>query len=192
MQILGKSVSRNAGVATQRIMTVLAFSLTALLSGCSSDGDFQDLRSFMDQVKAKPPGAIEPLPPFEQVAPFAYQASNMRSPFEPPVQIRPRDTASGPQVKPDPNRPKQYLEQFTIGNLVMVGTLSQDALTYGLVQDADGGVHRVQRGDYMGTDNGKILAIQETEIELIEIVPDGTGGWVQRSRTVSLGGGDRG
>jgi type IV pilus assembly protein PilP len=44
----------------------------------------------------------------------------------------------------------------------------------------------------MGTDHGRIQDIAETAIELIEIVPDGTGGWVERARTVSLGGGDRG
>lgn len=181
MQILGKNVLR-CGVLV----------LTGALSGCGSSGDFQDLETFMKDVRAKPPGAIEPLPPFEQVAPFAYQASTLRSPFEPPVQVRAPNRPSGPKVKPDPNRPKQFLEQFTIGNLTMVGTLSQNSRTFGLVQDADGGVHRVQTGDYMGTDNGKILAIHEAEIELIEIVPDGTGGWVERSRTVSLGGGDRG
>jgi type IV pilus assembly protein PilP len=74
----------------------------------------------------------------------------------------------------------------------MVGTLAQGPRTYALVQDGDGGVHRVQRGDYMGTDHGRIQDIAETAIELIEIVPDGTGGWVERARTVSLGGGDRG
>lgn len=186
MQILRKPVS------LRYVKTFVAVGLAAALAGCSSDGEFQDLESFMKDVQNRPPGRIEPLPPFEQVAPFAYQASTMRSPFEPPVQVRAPNRPSGPQVKPDPNRPKQYLEQYTIANLMMVGTLSQGPRTFGLVQDADGGVHRVQRGDYMGTDNGKILAIEEGAIELIEIVPDGTGGWVERSRTVSLGGGERG
>jgi type IV pilus assembly protein PilP len=74
----------------------------------------------------------------------------------------------------------------------MVGTLEQSGRTYGLIKDADGGVHRVQRGDYMGTDHGKIQSIDETEIELIEIVPDGTGSWVERARTVNLASADRG
>lgn len=192
MQMLGKSVSRRYGGSAHRMRMMAVLAVAAALGGCGSSGEFSDLQQFMNDVKSKPPGSIEPLPPFEQVAPFAYQASNMRSPFEPPVQVRAPNRPSGPQVKPDPNRPKQFLEQFTIGNLTMVGTLSQDSRTYGLIRDADGGVHRVQRGDYMGTDNGKILAILEASIELIEIVPDGTGGWVERARTVPLGGGDRG
>lgn len=190
MQILGRSVLGKYGVSVGYAALVATISIT--LSGCGSDGNMEDLRTFVDEVQARQPGPIEPLPPFEQVAPFAYQASTMRSPFEPPVQVRTPNRPSGPQVKPDPNRSKQFLEQFTIGNLTMVGTLAQASHSYALVQDGEGGVHRVQRGDYMGTDHGKILAIEEAEIELIEIVPDGTGGWVERSRTVPLGGGEKG
>ena len=179
-------------VSVRYVKALVAIGLAAALAGCGSDGDFEDLDAFMAEVQSRPPGRIDPLPPFEQVAPFAYQASTMRSPFEPPVQVRAPNRPSGPQVKPEPNRPKQYLEQYTIASLTMVGTLSQGPRTFALVQDTDGGVHRVQRGDYMGTDHGKIQEIAEGAIELIEIVPDGTGGWVERSRTVSLGGGERG
>lgn len=171
----------------------LALLGTAALAGCAGGGEHADLKQFMAEVQQREPGPIEPLPPFEQVPPFAYQASNLRAPFEPPVVIkRVPGQQSGPQVKPDLNRPKQYLEQYPIANLTMVGTLAQGERMYALVQDGDGGVHRVQRGDYLGTDHGKVEAIQETEIELVEIVPDGTGGWVQRGRTVPLGGGDKG
>ena len=122
----------------------------------------------------------------------ALAGCGTRSPFEPPVVVKPSKRPTGPQVKPNPNRVKQYLEQFTIASLSMVGTLSQGSAMYALIQDSDGGVHRVQPGDYMGTDHGKIQSIDDAEIELIEIVPDGTGSWVERIRTVSLGGGDRG
>lgn len=186
MQILRKRVPRRYG------KFAVAVGFTAVLAGCGSDRDFDDLEQFMSEVQQRPPGRIEPLPPFEQVAPFSYQASTMRSPFEPPVQVRTPNRPSGPQVKPDPNRPKEFLEQYTIANLSMVGTLAQGSRTYALVQDADGGVHRVELGDYMGTDHGRVEAIEEGAIELVEIVPDGAGGWVERSRTVSLGGGDRG
>ncbi len=163
--------------------------LGGALFGCSVERDFSDLQSFMDEVDSRPKGRIEPLPPFEQVAPFAYQASNMRSPFEPPVVLkRVERQPGGIQVTPNFNRVRQFLEQFTIGNLAMVGTLAQGVAMYALVQDGEGGVHRVQRGDYMGTDHGQIQTIGEASIELIEIVPDGTGGWVERTRTVSLGG----
>jgi type IV pilus assembly protein PilP len=167
--------------------------VSALLSGCGAGQDHADLRAWMAQVQAKPAGKVEPLPSFEQVPPFAYQASDMRSPFDPPVLLKKVERApGGVQVTPDLNRVKQYLEQFPIASLSMVGTLAQDQRLYALIRDAEGAVHRVQQGDYMGTDHGRVQKIGETELELIEIVPDGTGGWVERARTVSLGGTNRG
>ncbi len=157
-----------------------------LLSACSPSTDYSDLDAFMDEVDSRPRGRIDPLPPIETVPPFKYLASNKRSPFEPPVVLKQVDRRSGPQVKPDLNRVKQFLEQFTIGQLSMVGTLAQGPITYGLIQDGEGGVHRVQPGDFMGTDHGRILAVNDTSIDLVEIVPDGTGGWVERERTVAL------
>jgi type IV pilus assembly protein PilP len=181
-------------IRSARARATLLVASAALVSGCSFGGDHADLRTFMDEVRARPPGQIQPLPPLEQVPPFAYQAGNLRSPFEPPVVIRPvAGGENGVQVKPDLNRARQFLEEHPVATLKMVGTLAQNNRTFGLVQDANGGVHRVQHGDYMGTDHGKIHRIQDTAIELIEIVPDGTGtGWVQRARTVSLGDGNKG
>ncbi len=160
-----------------------------LLTGCGASNDFADIEAFMKEVDSRPKGRIEPLPPIETVPPFAYKASSLRSPFEPPVVVKPIDQQSGPQVTPNFNRVKQYLEQYPIGQLAMVGTLEQNSAVFALVQDSDGGVHRVQRGDYMGTDHGEIQDVSEGGIELIEIVPDGTGGWVERARTVALAGG---
>jgi type IV pilus assembly protein PilP len=169
------------------LVTVLA-----TLTGCAAGQEHADLRSWVEEVQAKPAGKVEPLPSFEQVPPFAYQASDMRSPFDPPVDIKKVVPASGVPVKPDLNRVKQYLEQFPIASLAMVGTLAQGPRLYGLVRDDQGAVHRVQNGDYMGTDHGRVQKIDDNELELTEIVSDGTGGWVERTRTVSLGETNRG
>ncbi len=173
---------------TKPLIAVLIAGVLMALVGCSSGNDFADIQAFMDEVNSRPKGTIDPLPPFEQVAPYAYQASNQRSPFEPPVVLKKvgRDNG-GVKVTPDFNRVKQFLEQFTIAQLAMVGTLAQGQRHFGLVKDGDGGVHRVKTGDYMGSDHGQIQSVDDAAIELIEIVPDGTGGWVERARTVSLG-----
>ncbi len=159
-----------------------------VVAGCSGS-DFSDLEIFEDQLtqRAKPP--VEPLPEFLPYQAFAYGASNLRSPFEPPQRVQPvdRDRARS-NVRPDTNRVRQYLEQFGIGQLKMVGTLAQDADFYALVEDPSGGVHRVQPGDYMGSDHGRVDGVTEGRIDLTEIVADGTGGWVERTRTVTLGG----
>jgi type IV pilus assembly protein PilP len=164
----------------------LVVSTAWLLTACAPDNDYSDLSGFMDEMDARPAGRIEPLPPIETPRPFKYMASTKRSPFEPPVVLKRVDRKDGPKVTPNFNRIRQFLEQFAIGQLDMVGTLAQGPVVYALIEDAEGGVHRVQSGDFIGTDHGEIQDVGDSSIELIEIVPDGTGGWVERVRTVSL------
>ncbi|WP_339408874.1 type 4a pilus biogenesis lipoprotein PilP [Pseudomonas sp. EA_35y_Pfl2_R5] len=164
--------------------SLLVFSI-AVLSGCGG-GDFSDLQSYMDEVRARPKGEIEPLPKFQPYESFTYSASALRNPFQPPVKLEMADRKKGSKdVKPDETRTKQFLEGFNIEAFVMVGTLANDSGAFALVSGA-GGVHRVRVGDYLGRNHGRILAIDESKIDVIEIVPDGEGGWLERPRSLSL------
>lgn len=165
---------------------ILLLGLLLGLVGCSSGQQrFADLEEFMREVEARPVRPPDPLPEFQPYEPFAYGAAGQRSPFEPPVEQRRRPEGM-PEVQPDPNRVKQYLEQFSLSDLRMVGTLERDDSVYALIRDGGGGVHRVTTGDYVGPNHGRILAVAESGIELEEIVPDGVGGWLLRSRTMRL------
>ncbi|WP_371231342.1 type 4a pilus biogenesis lipoprotein PilP [Pseudomonas sp. QE6] len=156
------------------------------LNGCGAGGDFSDLQAYMDEVRARPKGAIEPLPKFQPYEAFTYSASALRSPFQPPVKIDLALKQKGNKVvKPDEARVKQFLEGFNIETFEMVGTLSRDNQMFALVKGA-GGVHRVRIGDYLGRNDGKIVAISEGKIDVIEIVPDGEGGWLERPRSLTL------
>lgn len=156
------------------------------LVGCDAGGDFSDLRSYMDQVKAKPKGAIEPLPKFQAYEAFTYSAAALRSPFQPPVKVDLIKREKGSkEIKPDESRVKQFLEGFNIETFEMVGTLKDDRGAFALVKGA-GGVHRVQVGDYLGRNHGKIISIDEAKVDVMEIVPDGEGGWLERPRTLPL------
>lgn len=163
----------------------LAMALVTL-SGCGSNGDFADLRAYMDEVYARPKGAIEPLPKFQPYESFTYRAASLRSPFQPPVRIDVVNRQKGSQeIKPDETRVKQFLEGFNIETFVMVGTLENSSGLFALINGA-GGVHRVKVGDYLGRNHGKILAIDESKVDVVEIVPDGEGGWLERPRSLSL------
>ncbi|MFV3371588.1 type 4a pilus biogenesis lipoprotein PilP [Pseudomonas sp. NY15435] len=156
------------------------------LNGCGSGGDFADLQAYMDEVRARPKGTIEPLPKFQAYEAFTYSASSLRSPFQPPVKIDLAVKQKGNKViKPDETRVKQFLEGFNIETFEMVGTLAKDSQVFALVKGA-GGVHRVRVGDYLGRNDGKIVAISEAKIDVIEIVPDGEGGWLERPRSLTL------
>lgn len=156
-----------------------------VLSGCGG-GDFSDLQAHMDEVRARPKGEIEPLPKFQPYESFAYSAAALRSPFQPPVKLEMADRQKGSKdVSPDETRTKQFLEGFNIETFVMVGTLANESGAFALVSGA-GGVHRVRVGDYLGRNHGRILSIDESKVDVIEIVPDGEGGWLERPRSLSL------
>jgi type IV pilus assembly protein PilP len=87
---------------------------------------------------------------------------------------------------PDPNRPREFLEQFPLDTLRMVGTLELDSGAFGLVQTSDGLVHRVRVGNHLGQNYGRITAVSDAEIQLVEIISDGLGGYLERPSAVGL------
>ena len=158
--------------------------VAAVLTGCG--GDMDDLRAYVDEVKARPGGRIEPLPQIRPAPTFAYEAASRRSPFVPDT---PQVTVSAnPDAVqgPDPNRPREFLEQFPLDTLRMVGTLNTLGSTFGLVQTSDGLIHRVTVGNHMGQNYGRITTISDSEIELVEIIADGIGGYLERPAAVAL------
>lgn len=169
---------------------MLPFLFAGLLGGCFGSADTSDLRQFMDATLNKPRGRIEPIPVFKPYEFFNYSAAGLRSPFELPVieeaEIK---VQVGMDVRPDMDRPKEHLEQYPLGSMVMVGTLMKaDGVLWALVKDGDGSVVRVSEGQHMGQNYGRITSINEYRINLIEIVPNGVGGWIERPRTMALEG----
>jgi type IV pilus assembly protein PilP len=67
-----------------------------------------------------------------------------------------------------------------------VGTLRLADRTYGLVKTKDGLVHRVLPGNYMGQSDGKVTEITPSKISVVEIVPDGAGGYMERPAQLVL------
>lgn len=167
----------------------LGVCLVSLLTACSQGGGFSDLDKFMAEARAKPRGHVEPLPEFKAYEAFSYSAADRRSPFEPPIDVQLTMVEQQPvsEVEPDLDRPREVLENFDIKALSMVGTLQgPSGDLYALVKDSTGGIHRVKAGNYMGQNYGRIVGVSETRIELIEIVPNGRGGWVERPRSLTL------
>tara|TARA_R110002049_G_scaffold20717_16_gene75999 strand:- start:2935 stop:3456 length:522 start_codon:yes stop_codon:yes gene_type:complete len=152
------------------------------LGGC---GDADDLDAYINQVKAKPGGRIDPLPDITPYEVFTYKADieGMRSPFMPDT---PQSAGPAGGTRPDPDRPREFLETEPLDSLSMVGTMNIGNTAYGLVQTSDGLIHRVLPGNYMGQNDGRIVAIDESKITLVEIISDGIGGYIERDAAVSL------
>lgn len=153
--------------------------------------DTQDLAKFVANTKAKPAGKIKPLPNFEPYHSFVYEGASMREPFEPLVPVQAVEATSGSDtevLKPDFERQKEYLETFALDKLEMVGTIykKDEQRLWALIKDGNSEIHRVTEGNHMGLDFGEIVTLDEREIVLLEIIKNGRGGWMQRSRSLAL------
>ena len=165
-------------IHTRGLMRACAALACLMLAACSGgDGSVQ---RFIARVDQQPGGRVEPLPTVPKYETFTYDDQHMRSPFVP---SEPTGVGS---IRPDRARPRQYLERFPLDTLKMVGTMRLGKAVYGLVQTQDGIVHRVTVGNYMGQNDGRIIQITPTQIRLVEIVPDGLGGFMKRPAALGL------
>jgi type IV pilus assembly protein PilP len=160
-------------------LAVLAALLVGVLAGCS--GRDSDLDRFIDSTKKEPGGRVEPLPEVKPYDAYTYTDQELRSPFVPGGS---GGLNSG--LRPDSKRNREFLEQFSLDTLKMVGTLNLGGSHYGLVATKDGRVHRVVIGEHIGTNDGKITDITPSKIALVEIIPDGLGGYIERPAALGL------
>lgn len=165
--------------------TALLIAVAGLgLAGCSANMD--ELDGYINTIKARPGGRVDPLPEVTPYEIFVYKADieGFRSPFLPDTPQTVAGEAGG--VRPDADRIREYLESFSLDTMDMVGTLALAGTTYGLVQDADGLIHRVVPGNYLGQNDGRIVSISASEIQLVEIISDGIGSYIERDAAISL------
>lgn len=164
------------------VVTFLSLGLVACSGGAQDD-----LEQFISQTKSRPAGKIEAIPSYPPYESFVYSAASMRSPFDRPIDIQARVIAlKNSNVRPNLTRTKEHLESFDLTSLSMVGTITWGPNLYAMIEDRTGQVHNVLPGNFLGKNHGKILSIDNTKIELMEIVSDGLDGWVERPRVLAL------
>jgi type IV pilus assembly protein PilP len=166
------------GIAKVRLVCVAVLA-SYVAAGCS--GGQSDLKKWIEETKKKPGGRIQALPEVKPYESFAYSAGNMRSPFQP---VGPSLGQTG--LRPSARRNREFLESFSLDTLKMVGTFKVGSNFYGLVQSKDGLVHKVQPGNRLGQNDGKVTEITASKISLIEIIPDGLGGYIERPASLAL------
>ena len=169
---------------------LLLGTLTALLAGCGEG--LGDLQGFVQQIRAKPPGRIKPIPDFQPYQNFEYTSHDLRDPFKLVDFRRPEENpdeinqlADG--LRPDIDRVREPLEDFPLDTLRLKGTIDdKDGVKWGLIFAPDNTIHRVIEGNYMGQNHGRIISVSDQTIEITEIVPDGLGNYIERSSAVAL------
>lgn len=171
-----------------RVRTASLLACAAIMvTGCS--GDMSDLRNYVEKIKQRPGEDVPPIPEFEPYQSFAYVPEELRDPFRPQEGFAQADQPSGEStsnLKPDADRRKEPLESYPLDSLDMVGTLQRNGRQWALMRDPDGTVHQVMEGNYLGQNYGRITDVASTKVQLVEIIPDGQGGWMEREAAVGM------
>lgn len=180
--------------ATIRSFLTVAVCVSACLAltGCVSR-DMFDLENYASQILSRPGGRIEPLPPIKPYERYLYKSGELglRDPFRSFFQKERPVIGSGRKQCDDlctevATHNREELEQSELDSLRMVGILENNDELWGIIRDPEGTVHRVQVGNYMGSNYGKILNIQENRIDLREIIKDSQGRWEERQASLAL------
>lgn len=169
----------------KRRLTIIALvGFGPVLAGCSSDG-LDDLREYVKTVHSDRRPRIEPSPEVKAQEIYAYGSANLPDPFAAQNLKPPRaKAAEGP--RPDTNRRKEPLEEYPLDSLRMVGTLARGRQVWAVVLAPDGTVHRAKIGDHLGQNFGMVTKIDDSKVDLIELVQGPLGDWVEREANLAL------
>ena len=165
------------------MLTAVSITLLAM-TGCS-DRVGQAAQA-MDNIRNEMSQPIDPPPPPQLVEDFVYGANLLRSPFLPPSLVNVQGpTTAIDGIRPDVTRVKEPLEQYELAQMTFRGVVvSPEGQQYALIQRPDGSVANVKVGDYIGLNDGRIVEITPTQINLIEIVPDSRAGFVEKPQSL--------
>lgn len=172
-----------------RIRTAIAVGAVALLAACSGE-QHSDLKAELDKLTKDLRGRVDPLPSVTPYKPVPYEAEKEIDPFRPTrIEIaqagQSAPSAGSSRIKAEQDRAKEPLEAFALESIQMQGTLTQGKETFALVK-AGSNLYRVRKGMYMGQNFGVIMAIDEGQISLKELVQDGGGEWIERQSALQL------
>ncbi|MEQ6918518.1 pilus assembly protein PilP [Halomonas aquatica] len=158
--------------------------------GACSDANLSGLEQELVSMRTDPGEVtLEPVPPMPTYASVDYYFADERSPFQarlPEPEDRPGGGGVNTDLAPDETRPREPLEAYDLSQLELVGTLTVGGEPSALIKAPEGKVHRLRTGNHMGSDFGRIIGITDASVQLVEIVPTGRGGWIERSTQLAL------
>lgn len=173
---------------TIRLRTTAALLLGAsLLAGCS-DSDVKEVRQWMSKTKQDTKPNVPPLSEPKTFVPYAYTLRDEIDPYDPNkllVELARLAAKTNNKFRPDMDRRKELLESFPLDTMKMVGVMQKAGITYALLQIGTA-VHQVKVGQHLGQNYGLVVSLNETAINIRELVQDASGEWVERMSKLEL------
>jgi type IV pilus assembly protein PilP len=157
-----------------------------LATGCAQG--FDELQGWIDGERRSAQPRVKPLQPPRQFMPEAYDGTQAADPFSAQrLSVALRQEAAQPNsaIAAELNRRKEALEAYPLDTMTMVGSLSRQGRSVALLR-VDSLLYQVKTGDYLGQNYGRVTKVDETRVEIRELVQDATGEWVTRSAVLHL------
>lgn len=166
----------------------LIFLLPLLTLTACGDNGVSELRQWMESVKKETRVVVAKVSEPKVYVPVAYSGKSALDPFNPAkllVALARLKAESDNGLRPDMERRKEVLEAYPLDELKLVGMIEKSNMRHALVQ-VDKSVFQAKLGNYIGQNFGIITKINESNIEIKEIVQDAGGDWTERKATLEL------
>lgn len=165
------------------VLTLLLTSLS--IAACESKID--TVNKAMEVIDHEPALPIEAVPAFQAVPNYEYAAQHLRSPFIPTSIANELKASIATSLRPNLKRNRQALEYYPLQSLKMKGHIvAENGQQVALIEAPDGRVERIALQQYMGLNQGRVVAISATEVKVMELISNGGGGYLERPRRIGL------
>jgi type IV pilus assembly protein PilP len=134
-----------------------SLSLILLLTACGQGSQFKDLRQYVEELRNRALHKKASVKILTPPAAITYTADQLRQPF---VQTQ----SASQQVKNTSNP----LQAYPLNVLRFVGTMGNAASMKAYVATPDGLIFEVQVGDVLGDHKGKIISINQDQVNVRE------------------------
>lgn len=156
------------------------------LVGCRANQD--SLPEFVTTAEQQAQVKVLELKPALAFQTEQYTAHRARKPFALPQAAL---VMNQPQERKDCWQPIQRkrvgpLETFALEKLRLKGVMSKSGRNSALVQTPSGIVMKVEVGQFIGLNNGKVTQVNADYIQVNETLPDGLGCWSRRNVKLAL------
>ena len=161
---------------------ILWCSAIFLLTACSlTEGNLQQ---WMDNAQAEAKSKVRQpqIPTISKSPEYVDPVINGLNIFDPK---RLRVNQQSGINAPNPDRPKEILENFSLESLRYVGSIKRGGQVSAFV-DAGGHTYTVRVGNYLGQNYGQITAITPDKLILSEVTEDSYGAWQRRTAELEL------
>lgn len=125
---------------------------------------------------------IQPIPEPKVFQPVTFNAKD--DPFkEKPVANL--EVLEKNKYAPDINRRKEPLEKYSLDQLKITGMIVKQGKMFAIIRSPDGKNNYVTKGNYIGTNYGQIIDIDESQLKIEERVQDADE-WKVKNATISF------